>query len=308
MQASEQEIITERQAFEELKPRLVSIWESLQTDKDYEHTSVIVPSLSVDQEELAKVTGASFYEERLMFALIRLRNPNARVLYVTSQPVNPDIVEYYLDLLQGVPSSHARKRLHMISVYDATARPLTEKILERPRLLERLRNTIGNTDRAYLTVYNSTSFERRLAVELGIPLNGVDPGLLELATKSGSRKIFAEAGVNHPAGFEDLASEDEIINALAELARSRTDIRRAVVKLNEGFGGEGNGVFTYPADKTDEQAIADALRHLQWPSGQQQYSSFLHKFVNMGGIVEDMLDDTAHVHKLVQEEIGRAHV
>ena len=94
---------------------------------------MIVPSLSVNQEELAKVTGAAFYEERLMFALIRLRNPNARLIYVTSQPVHPDIVDYYLQLLDGVSASHARRRLHMLSVFDSSARPLSEKMLERPQ-------------------------------------------------------------------------------------------------------------------------------------------------------------------------------
>ena len=200
--------------FGKLKPRLQKVWASLEADEAYEHTSVIVPSLSVDQEELARVTGASFYEERLMFALIRLRNPNARVIYVTSQPVNPDIVEYYLELLPGVVTSHARRRLHMISVYDATARPLSAKLLERPRLLARIRSLIGDRENAYLTCYNCTVLERRLAVELGIPLNGVDPALLYHGTKSGSRKIFRDAGIDLPAGAEDLKNEDEIVDAL----------------------------------------------------------------------------------------------
>ena len=41
------------------------------------HTSVVVPSLTLDQAELRKMPGASFYEERLLFLLIRLRNPRA---------------------------------------------------------------------------------------------------------------------------------------------------------------------------------------------------------------------------------------
>ena len=279
----------EKQAFDELKPRLVSIWESLQTDSAFEHTSVIIPSLSVNQEELAKITGASFYEERLMFALIRLRNPNAHVIYVTSQPVHPDIVEYYLELLPGVPVNHARKRLGMVSVYDATARPLTEKLLERPRMLARLKEYIGNTNKAYLTCFNCTVLERQLAVELGIPLNGVDPELLYHGTKSGNRKIFEETGVRHPAGFEDLDSEDEIVNALVQLAMGRPNIRQAVVKINEGFSGEGNGIFTYPGNNSDKLAIAAALRTLTWPSEQEQYSSFLSKYTSMGGIVEELV-------------------
>jgi hypothetical protein len=275
--------------FAELKQRLPGVWRAFQADPAYEHTSVIVPSLSVDQEELSKVVGASFYEERLLFALIRLRNPNARLIYVTSQPVHPDIVDYYLQLLDGMIVRRAMQRLFMVSVHDAGARPLSAKLLDRPRLLARIRKLIGDPNRAYLTCYNSTVLERRLAVELNIPLNGVDPALLGCGTKSGNRKVFAEAGVAHPAGFEDLASEDDIVEALLQLGKQRPAMQRAVVKLNEGFGGEGNGVFSYPAKRGDRDAIRDALHSLVWTSGTETSESFLRKFGAMHGIVEELL-------------------
>lgn len=280
---------TEKEKFTQLKSRLTNIWEELQTDTDYEHTSLIIPSLSVNQEELAKVTGASFYEERLLFALIRLKNPNAKVIYVTSQPVCTEIVDYYLQLLDGVTLSHARQRLQMISVYDSSSRPLSEKILERPRLMARLKQKIGNPERAYLTCYNSSHLERRLSVELNIPLNGVDPELLHYGTKSGSREIFIEAGVSLPAGYENLHTEDEVVTALLDLAKQRPAMTHAVVKLDEGFSGEGNGVFTYPKDKTNKQDILDALHELDWSSHQETYTSFMRKFDEMGGIVEEMI-------------------
>ncbi|MDX1403855.1 MAG: peptide ligase PGM1-related protein [Woeseiaceae bacterium] len=290
MQNNVKDIAGERQAFETLKPRLVSIWQSLQNDEAYEHTSVIVPSLSVNQDELAKITGAPFYEERLLFALIRLKNPNARVIYVTSQPVHPDIVEYYLDLLPGVPGYHARKRLEMLSVYDASSRPLSLKMLERPRFLSRLRKMIGDPQRAYLTAYNCTDLERRLAVALDVPLNGVDPDLLYHGTKSGSRKIFRDIGIAVPDGVEDLNSEQQIITALAELQASHPEIRKAVIKLNDGFAGEGNGVFEYPGNEASRKSISASLREMKWPSGQEQYRPFLSKFADMGGVVEEMID------------------
>jgi hypothetical protein len=124
------------------------------------------------------VLGSPHYEERLLFALIRLKNSNARVIYVTSQPLNPDIVDYYLQRLEGVTVNHARLRLQMVSVYDGSARPLTEKILERPRLLARLHSKLGDLEHAYLTCYNCTVAKRCLAVALGVPLNGVDPEAL----------------------------------------------------------------------------------------------------------------------------------
>lgn len=283
------DLAKEKQEFSRLKPNLRRIWADIKADPMYEHTSVIVPSLSVNQEELAKVTGASYYEERLLFALIRLRNPNARVIYVTSQPVHAEIVDYYLQMLEGIPVSHARQRLHMMSVYDASSRPLTAKILERPRMLARLRSRIDDASRAYLTCYNSTDLERRLAVSLGIPLNGVDPELLSFGTKSGSRKTFAEAGVRHPAGYEDLYNEQDIVDALQSLKSARPGLRRAVVKLNEGFSGEGNGLFDYPDDNSTD-AIRTALHALRFSSLSECYTEFIRKFAIMGGIVEEMID------------------
>ena len=210
------------------------------------HTSVVVPSLTLDQSELQKIAGASFYEERLLFLLIRLRNPRARMVYVTSQPVHPIILEYYLQFLAGIPASHARSRLTLLCADDASPRSLTEKILERPRLIERIRAGIHDPPKAYLTVFNSTPHERKLAVLLGIPLNGCDPQLAHLGTKSGSRKVFREAGVDLPVGFEDLHTPREIEAALEELRARRPGIRRAVIKLDESFSGEGNALLRYP--------------------------------------------------------------
>lgn len=276
--------------FAALNKKLVPIWRNLQTDADYEHTSLIIPSLSVNQEELAKVVGSPCYEERLMFALIRLRNPNARLIYVTSQPVHPDIVDYYRNLLDGVSVSDARQRLQMLSVYDSSARPLSEKLLERPRLLERLRKHIGDPERAYLTCYNSTSLERQLAIALNIPLNGVNPDLLYYGTKSGGRDIFSQAGINQPAGFGNLQSEDEVVAALVKLANDRPGMNRAVVKLNEGFAGEGNGMFTFPIERNNNDAVRAALQELKWSSSSETYPAFMRKFVTMGGIVEEMIE------------------
>jgi hypothetical protein len=290
--------------FRALNARLPAIWSALAEDPEYRHTSVIVPSMTVNQEELAKVTGASFYEERLLFAMIRLRNPNARLIIVTSQPVHPDIVDYYLDLLEGVSSRQARQRLHMLSVCDASSRPLTEKLLERPRLLKRLRALITDHDNAYLTCYNSTPLERELAVALDLPLNGLDPALLFYGTKSGNREVFAQAGVNYPLGTENLNEESDIIDALIDLGRQRPATRRAVVKLNEGFGGEGNGVFTYPAARDDRDAVTAALRSLDWTSGVENSKSFLRKFRAMGGIVEELVEGSEVRSPSVQMRIS----
>jgi hypothetical protein len=278
----------ELRAFSELKPRLTEVWNALTTADDSHCTSVVVPSLTLDQGELSKLSGAAYYEERLLFLLIRLRNPRAHVVYVTSQPVHPVILDYYLNLLAGVPAAHARARLTMICCHDASPRPLTQKIIERPRLVQRLREAIPDEQRAYLTVFNSTPLERKLAVLLGIPLNGLDPDLRYYGTKSGSRRVFREAGVPLPMGFEDLHDESDVTRALAELRRCRPGIRRAIVKLNDSFSGEGNAVVTYPDSPAAD--LSEALSSLALPTPAVAHAAYFTELKRMGGVVEEYIE------------------
>ena len=279
----------ELEEFQRLKPKLASVWGMLTANEDQPSTSVVVPSLTLDAEELTKLAGASYYEERLLFLLIRLRNPRAHVVYVTSQPVHPLTLDYYLHLLAGVPASHARARLTMLCTYDGSSRPLTQKILERPRLLQRIRYAIHDREHSYLTVFNSTPLERRLSVLLGIPLNGLDPALSEYGTKSGSRRVFREAGVDLPAGFEDLNTRDDVVHALTELRAQRPGIRRAVIKLNDSFSGEGNAVVSYP-HRTDPGELARAVDLAQMPVPTESPDRYFNKLDRMGGVVEEFIE------------------
>jgi hypothetical protein len=289
--------------FQRLKPRLAEVWDALTMREEEPHTAVVVPSLTLDQSELKKISGASFYEERLLFLLIRLRNPRARMVYVTSQPIHPIILEYYLQFLAGIPASHARSRLTLLCADDASPRSLTEKILERPRLVERIRAGITDPQRAYLTVFNSTPLERKLAVLLGIPLNGSDPQLARLGTKSGSRKLFREADVPLPLGFEDLHTTREIVEALEELRSRRPGIRRAVLKLDESFSGEGNALFRYPVSES-RAALEEALRQVEFAVATETPETYFDKLAKMGGIVEEWIEAQEKLSPSAQLRIG----
>ncbi len=278
---------------ERSRERLMAIWKLVESRRRTEYTSLVVPSLSFDADELSKIRGVSFYEERLLFTLIRLRDPRARVVYVTSQPIHPEIVEYYLDLLRGVSTRDARRRLHLLALYDASATPLTRKILDRPRVVERLRDLVRQTRHSYLTCFSSGPLEAQLAGELDIPLNGVAPDRLWLGTKSGSRKVFAEAGLDMARGFEDLRSRREVVEALARLADLVPGIRKAVIKLNESFAGAGNALFHYPPsgnDSSGPETIESALDTMEWTSAGENAASYFAKLEKMGGIVEEFIE------------------
>ena len=74
------------------------------------------------------------------------------MIYVTSMPIKPSIVEYYLALLPGVIPSHAMARLSLVSLDDSSPRPLSEKLLDRPRMLAKIAATVisANTNHSVI--------------------------------------------------------------------------------------------------------------------------------------------------------------
>jgi hypothetical protein len=279
----------ERLAFAALQARLPALFRAVFSDPAAPRTVVVVPGLSMDGEALAKVVGGRHYEERQLAMLMLLRLPNTRLVYVSSTRIEPAIIDYHLGLLPGVDPQDARGRLTLLTASDASPETLTQKILDRPRLLGRIRTAIGDPALAHLSCFNVTPCERTLAVRLGIPLYGCDPALMELGGKSGSRQAFRAAGIPLPEGREDLRDTADVVEALAELRGRQPDLARAVVKLNQGFSGEGNAVFSYAGCPDDEAArwiaahlplnLAIEARDLGW----ERYAE---KLGEQGGIVE----------------------
>ncbi len=223
----------ERKQFAQIQKQLIPIYRDIFPDRVAPQTVLIVPSASLDIEVLSKVTGVHHYEERMLCLLILLRLPRTNLIFVTSQPIHDSIIDYYLHLLPGVPSKHARGRLTLLSCHDASPIPLTQKILDRPRLMEQIRTAIKDPNSTHMTCFNSSPLERTLAVRLGVPLYACDPDLIHLGSKSNGRGIFREAGVDVLDGFEHLRDEEDLVKAVAALKEKNPQLKRAVIKLND---------------------------------------------------------------------------
>ena len=287
----------ERRRFAEIQKKLAPIYRDIFPDRVAPRTVIIVPSSSVDQEVLRKITGVHHYEERMLCLLILLRMPRTKLIFLTSQPIHESIIDYYLHLLPGIPKLHALRRLTLLSCHDASPTPLSQKILERPRLIERIKQAIDDPDTTHIACFNSSPLERTLAVRLGVPLYACDPDLVDLGSKSSSREIFKEAGVDVPDGEENLRDEKDMAGALASLKIKHPDLRRAVVKLNDGFSGEGNAVFDYDKKNKNEsegqliKTIGNALpKHLRFEAGDMTWEEYSAKYKDMGGIVESWIE------------------
>ena len=116
------------QFFDRLQLTMPSVWESMQLGFDDESV-VVVPSISMDGPTAKSGTIMQAMEERALFLLLLLRQPRLRMIYVTSQPVSESTIEYYLGLLPGVIPSHARARLTLVPVGDASPASFSSKLL-----------------------------------------------------------------------------------------------------------------------------------------------------------------------------------
>ncbi|MCA9943033.1 MAG: carboxylate-amine ligase [Ardenticatenaceae bacterium] len=286
--------LTIEEKFAKIQKRMAPLFENIFPDPLAERTVVVVPSLSMDPQELSKISGIHHYEERLLCLLMLLQLPRTKLIYITSQPIHEAIIDYYLHLLPGIPERHARRRLTLLSCHDSSIIPLSEKILQRPRLLSRIQAAIPNPEVAHITCFNTTPLERTLAVALNAPLYACDPALTHWGSKSYGRKVFQEAGVAVPKGFEHLHDVHEIVEALTNLKESQPGLRRAVVKLNDGFSGEGNAVFSYEGCAINgglRRWIASELpNRIRFEAANETWEKFQKKFNRMGGVVESWID------------------
>ncbi|WP_240506594.1 peptide ligase PGM1-related protein [Thermoactinospora rubra] len=235
-----------------------------------EGTLVVVPSLSLPQDELRRITGARHYEERLLFLLLTLRRPGVKVIYLSSAPVDPAVVDYYFGFLPDPEG--ARSRLRMISMDEPDSQPLTRTILRRREMVDRIRAEMG--DDAWLVPFVMSELEERLAAYLDVPIYGPATALSYYGSKSGSREIGRRAGVPMARGFGDLRTQAELEDAVFSLPGERV-----IVKLNDSYSGLGNAVLP----KADWSAATFSAEGETW-------STFMEKFADRGGVVEEFIE------------------
>ena len=290
--------LTDHDRFQELQNLLTQRWKQVDIFDDDDQDILVVPSFSIDQRVGNKVDGFLHYEERLLFSLIRLRNPGTRLIYITAQPLSPIIIDYYLQMLLGIPFSHARKRLTLLTTYDNSLKPLTQKILERPRLVKKIKNSL-RPDKSYMVCFNSTSLEEELSLQLNIPLLACDPNLSYWGSKSGSREIFQQCQMKHPDGSALLHTVDDLITQTAFLLKRKPELQKVVIKLNEGFSGEGNAILDVsgitPLFRQDislnyqKSLINQIINEAQVQGEGETWRTFRTRIPELGVIVEEFV-------------------
>lgn len=256
--------------------------------QDEERTLVVVSSISLDVPEHIHPLLPAYEERYLIYVLGLAQAPRTRVIYVTSQPILPRMLDYYLRLIPGIDLEELHSRLVPVSVGDWSARPLSEKILERPRLLNRLRSLIPDPQRTVLLPFVTTELEGRLAVELGIPVYGAHPNLAYLGTKTGSRQSFEAAGVRHPRGTSALRDVADLLDALQQIVAAEDPPDEAIVKLEDSVSGFGNAVIDLRG-AASRQDLEVRLRSVLPEEPGLLAEAYVARFDAAGGVVEERI-------------------
>jgi hypothetical protein len=280
-----------RERFARLQQRLAKTTAAKRTTS--RRSVVVLPSRSVDRWHEPTAETRS-YEERLLSFALDLQDPALEVTYVTSLPIAQPTIDYYISLLPPSVRLSARKRLRLVSLGDGGPRPLSEKLLERPHVLEQIRRTLSDPKRAYVMPYNSTPQERDIALALDVPLFGADPGHAWLGTKSGSRALFAETGVPHPLGSEQIMTIREAVDAIRALRAAKPELSEVVIKLDHAVSGEGNAIVDVtglpPTGTRGEAALIERrLERLVPDADGVSPTAYLGKLAAQGGVVEERI-------------------
>mmetsp|Transcript_4908 Transcript_4908/g.18456 ORF Transcript_4908/g.18456 Transcript_4908/m.18456 type:complete len:551 (+) Transcript_4908:123-1775(+) len=271
----------------------VEYWSSSSTY----NTLVVVPSLSFDCDLLRAIKAVSHYEERLLYNLILLKNPNCRIIYLSSLPVDEDIVNYYWDLIQTelhekIAFDEVRPRLTMLNCSDARPDiPLIKKILDRPKLVNRIKGMLTDAEHSCLSVYVATEKEEQLAKLLRIDfLAGNVKSHHYYGTKHGSKELFSQCAIPTPPYTPLVFSEERLIEEICKLMRSHKEAKKLVIKMNEGFSGEGNALLCLDPLREHiqdlEQIIGPCLENMHFIGNGMTWAEYRRKIQTLGVIAE----------------------
>eukprot|EP00667_Euglena_gracilis_P002148 EG_transcript_2144 len=203
-----------------------------------------LPSLSYS---VAQAQSLSFYQgfqtAQMAGRLCDLLDPNLSVVYITPQPVERAVVQYYMKMLlaRGVRGVEDRLTFLHPEVMDRVPPDvsLAKGALWSARLQRQLKELSRDQD-AYVVPGKVGPEDVELAIRLNLPLLAGNPlDAPDLFAKCGRQRIIEESGVPTPVCTRDICDDVAMVNCVADLIVQYPSCPRWLLKLNREFGGRG---------------------------------------------------------------------
>ena len=252
--------------FQRLKPRLAEVWDALIMREEEPHTSVVVPSLTLDQSELRKIAGREL-----------LRGAAAVPPHPPAQPAGADGVRH----LAARPPDHPRVLPAVPGRDPGEPRALAAHAALRGRRLAALADREDPRAAApHREDPRRDPRTRRSALPDGLQLDAaraqarrparhpaerLRPAARPPRHEVGQPQGLPRGGGGPAAGLRGPAHAARGRGgARRRCARSGPASARAVVKLNDSFSGEGNALFRYPESQLARTPSSEALRQVEF--------------------------------------------
>ena len=208
---------------------------------------VVVPSITLDRARRRRSgTMTQAYEERFLFLLLLLRQPRLRMVYVTS---HADRARDRRVLPRAAARRDPQPRPGPALAWSRSTTPrprsLSEKLLDRPRLLRADRATlIPNRARSHLVpVQHHRARARRRAQPRHPDVRRRPAAAPTSAPRPAAAGCSPRSGVPHPLGAEDLHTLDDLgRRAVGDAGAAAGDGRAPSSSSTRASPGAGNAL------------------------------------------------------------------
>lgn len=256
-------------------------------------TKIVVFAFNYADRIMEAVPYVRYSAERSLCFLGELRDPAVQAVVITSEPIDPDTLEYHFHEVMQFDEDLARSargRLTLLTPRPRPSRTLDELALDDERVMNVLRAAVRESDATTIVHFMASAALDRMAIELGARLEEGDCAFVaRWGSKAGGKEILRQAGVPVPAGpARVLRSEAEVVHAIARLGEDDGQRpRRALVKLNEDkwAASIGNVRVDCAALRRTGDIIGSA------DTARMSADDFHRELIEGGAIVEEFMED-----------------